>query len=229
MTTNPLCDHLLVGVSGSIHSLHIFSYLTRFRESIAGEIRVVMTQNARRMIQAETVELFTDEPVFTDAWDRSAAVTGAAHIQLTRWADLFVVVPATANILGKAANGVADDLLSTAILSSPRPVVFAPAMNPAMWASQAVRRNVRTLRADGHQVVDPEVGVSVTSGAWDLGLVPSPETLVRSLQHLRMKALKEEYWEDATREKPLTPAQKRLRQIVAASAANAAAPEQEKA
>jgi phosphopantothenoylcysteine synthetase/decarboxylase len=217
MTDSRLCPHLLIGVCGSIHCVHIHEYLLRFRESFAQEIRVILTASAERMVRPETLALYVDDRIFTDPWDRSALVDGAAHIQLTRWADLFLVLPATANILGKAANGIADDLLSTAIVSSPRPVVFAPAMNPTMWANAAVRRNVSTLRSDGHTVVEPEEAMSITSGDRDLGLAPSLDGLLPHLQHVRMKALKEAYWEEATRERAQNPAQRKLRALAAAT------------
>jgi phosphopantothenoylcysteine decarboxylase/phosphopantothenate--cysteine ligase len=178
-----------------------------------------MTASAERMVRPEVLRLYADDRIFGDLWDRSALVDGAAHIQLTRWADLFVVVPATANILGKAAHGIADDLLSTAIFSSPRPLVFAPATNPAMWASAAVRRNVATLREDGHTVVEPAAAMSITSGDHDLGLAPSPDRLLAHMQHVRMKALKEEYWEEATRERAMTPAQRKLRALASVTLA----------
>jgi phosphopantothenoylcysteine decarboxylase/phosphopantothenate--cysteine ligase len=212
------CDRLLIGISGSIHSLQIFDYLALFRHSFAASIRVVMTAGAARMVRPETVELFVDDRVFLDSWDRSAATTGAPHLGLTQWADLFVVVPATASILGKAAAGIADDLLSTCILSSPRPVVFAPAMNLAMWKSRAVQRNLQTLRADGHYIVDPGPGISIAAGESDQGLAPSPGILLRHLQHVRLKALQHDYWAEATSEKPLTPAQRKLRTIAARAA-----------
>jgi len=208
-----LCEHLLVGMCGSIHALTIHTYLTRLREELAGSIRIIMTPSARRMVQEETVRLYTDDRVFTDLWDRSDSIDRAPHIQLTRWADLFVVLPATANVLGKAAHGIADDLLSTAILSYSGTIVFAPAMNPAMWESKAVQRNVAILKTDGHYIVPPEPALSVTSGDWDLGLAPSPETLLPHLKHVRMKALKTEYWEEATRERPSTPAQRKLQAL----------------
>lgn len=215
MANERLCNTLLVGVSGSVHALELHAYLTRFRETLAPTIKIIMTASARRVVQQEAIALFVDDKVFADLWDRSPEVDRAPHIQLTRWADLFVVVPATANIIGKAAGGIADDLLSTAILSSPKPVVFAPAMNPAMWESRVVQRNIKLLQADGHYIVPPEPAVSVTSGEWDRGLTPTPETLVRHLRHVRMKELKEGYWEEATRDPPLTPAQRKIQALAA--------------
>lgn len=223
MSMERLCDKLLVGVTASIHSLQIHSYLMSFRESFAKEIKVIMTPSATRMVEPKTVELYTDDRVFVDPWDRSPSVNRAPHIQLTRWADLFAIVPATADILGKSANGIADDLLSTAILSSHKPVVFAPAMNPDMWNSKAVQRNLLTLKQDGHYIINPQEAVSVTSGEWDRGLTPDPETVLSHLQHVRMKELRGEYWDEATSTKPLTPAQKRIRELALAAKQKAAA------
>ena len=198
------CDRLLVGVSGSIHATQITEYLVAMRRQFAKEIKVILTESAARMIQPNTVELLTAAPVVTDIWGNGT--DRSPHIRLTQWAELFVVVPATANILGKAANGIADDLLSTAILASGQPVVFAPAMNPVMWASKAVQRNVDTLRADGHYVVDPVPARSLTTGKLDLGLTSTPRTLLPHLWHVHMRRLKAQYWTTATAEHARTPA-----------------------
>ena len=210
------CRHLLVGVSGSIHALDIHNYLYRFRELFAHTIKVIMTESAARMVDPKTVELYTDDRVFIDSWDRSPSVDKAPHIQLARWADLFVVVPATADILGKAAHGIATDLLSTTLLNYSRPIVFAPAMSTVMWQNKVVRRNAQTLKDDGHYIIDPEaVTVEVGSGDWGQGLGPSPDTVLRHLQHIRMRELRQEYWAEATAEPPMTPAQRKLQQLAA--------------
>jgi phosphopantothenoylcysteine decarboxylase / phosphopantothenate---cysteine ligase len=197
------CSRLLIGVSGSIHAIQIVEYLVKFRQQFAAEIKVIMTPAAAAMVAPNTIELLTDGPVLIDVWGTDEVKS--PHITLTQWAELFVVLPASANTIGKAANGIADNLLSTAILASPLPAVFAPAMNPAMWASAAVRRNVATLRADGHYVVEPGTGVSITTGRLSAGLVPSPATLLPHLWHVQLRRLKEAYWAEATAEAPRTP------------------------
>jgi phosphopantothenoylcysteine decarboxylase/phosphopantothenate--cysteine ligase len=208
-----MCERLLVGVSGSIHAVHTYAYLALFRESFAGRIKVVMTPNAARMVDPRTVELLADDRVFVDSWDHSSEVDRAAHIQLGRWADWFVIVPASANTIGKAAHGIADTLLSTVVCSYTKPIVFAPAMNPDMWQNHAVQRNVAALRADGHHVIEPEDALSVTSGEWDKGLTPTPELVTSNLKHLVMKQMRNEYWTEATSEPPLTPAQKKVQEM----------------
>lgn len=207
-----MCPNLLFGVSGSIHVLHLHEYLVAFRETFAEHIKVILTPSAARMVTTDVLELFSDDRVYTDLWDRSSD-TKSPHIQLTRTADLFVVIPATANIIGKAANGIADDLLSTAILAYPKTIVFGPAMNPTMWANKALQRNLETLYQDGHYIIPPTNGVSVTTGTWDRGLAPTPQDALLHAQHIRMKELRAEYWEEATRDKPRTPYVQKLLQL----------------
>lgn len=212
-----MCKNLLVGVTGSIHALDIHNYLRLFRESFAQHIKVVMTKSAVSIVDAKTVELFADDRVFIDLWDRSFSVNKAPHIQLTRWADLFVIVPATADIIGKAANGIADDLLSTAILASPAPVVFVPIMNPSMWQNKALQRNIRILQDDGHAIVQQDViNTAVGADIPEEAMGSTPESLLPHLKHIYMKRLRDGYWEEAIREKPMTPIEKKRQQIATA-------------
>jgi phosphopantothenoylcysteine synthetase/decarboxylase len=82
------------------------------------------------------------------------------HIELARWCEMFVVLPATANVIGQSANGLGSNLLTTTILASPKPVVFYPNVNDVMWSKAAVQRNVDTLRGDGHIVIEPELAIA---------------------------------------------------------------------
>ncbi|MBS2547769.1 hypothetical protein KGQ19_12920 [Catenulispora sp. NL8] len=200
------CEKLLIGVSGSIHCSQIGGYLAQIRREFAVSIRVIMTRTACDMVNPKTVELHTDSPVIADIW--GTPQSKSPHITATRWADLFVVLPASANILGKAAHGIADDVLSTAILASRGPIAFAPAMNPSMWESAAVQRNLQTLKEDGHYIIPPQEITSVTTGDYDSGLGPTPESLMPHLWHVLMKHTKDVYWEEATRTLPMTPAER---------------------
>ncbi len=167
-----------------------------------------MTENASKMINTKILELYTDDIVFTDFWDRSPSIDRIPHIQLPRWADLFVILPATADIIGKAANGIADDLLSTAIVAYNGPIVFVPAMNQNMWNSKAVQRNKKLLEEDGHCIVPPsEGGLALGTGERD-AVGPSIQSVLTHLKYVRMKQLRNAYWEDAIKEKPLTPMEK---------------------
>lgn len=204
MYSSQPCARLLVGVSGSINATQIVDYLVRIRREFAAEIRVIMTGTAARITPPHVVEQVIDLPVVTDLWETGHGK--APHVRLTSWAEVFVIVPATANIMAKAAAGIADEVLSTAILASPQPVVFAPAMNPVMWQAKAVRRNVAALRADGHYVIDPVPGVSLTTGQFDTGMVTAPNVLLQHLWHVQMRRLRAGYWAEATAASPATPA-----------------------
>jgi len=116
-------------------------------------VSVLMTEHATRFVGAVTFEALSGHPVYTSQYD-----TGMAHIEIKNSAALFAVVPATANAIGKFANGIADDLVSSTYLALQCPVVIAPAMNPGMLAHPAVRRNLEQLKNDGAIIIDPESG-----------------------------------------------------------------------
>jgi phosphopantothenoylcysteine synthetase/decarboxylase len=174
-------DRLLVGVSGSVAVLNLPSYLATLRAELAGEVRVIMTAAAASMLPPSTVALICDG-VFLDQEPNVEKRPG--HIELARWCEMFVVLPATANVIGQAANGLGSNLLTTTILASPKPVVFYPNVNDVMWSKAAVQRNVETLRRDGHIVVEPDVAIAyeVDSGETRESLViPETTRLVEQL------------------------------------------------
>lgn len=116
----------------------------------------MMTESAERFIGPATFAALSGRPVATSLFDCRFPL--GAHIELARWADLFLVAPATANLISKAALGMADDLLSTLMLSFDGPVFLAPAMNAEMWAKPSVQRNVQRLRDDGVKILGPNSG-----------------------------------------------------------------------
>lgn len=180
-------DRLLVGVSGSVAILNLPSYLAVLRAELAGEVRVIMTSHAARMLPPSTVALICDG-VFLD--QEPTADRRPGHIELARWGEMFVILPATANLIGQAANGLGSNLLTTTILASPEPVVFCPNVHPTMWNKAAVQRNVEMLRGDGHVVIEPEVATAyeVDSGETRDGLVvPEPSDLAQRLRELHRR------------------------------------------
>jgi phosphopantothenoylcysteine synthetase/decarboxylase len=180
-------ERLLVGVSGSVAVLSIPSYLATLRAELAAEIRVIMTAAAASMLPPSTVALICDG-VFVDEEPTPQKKPG--HIELARWCDMFVVLPASANVLGQAANGMAPNLLCTTILASPRPVVFCPNVHNVMWSKSAVQRNVETLREDGHVIVEPELALAyeVDSGEMrESRVIPEPERLVERLREIQRR------------------------------------------
>lgn len=177
-------DRLLVGVCGAAAILSLPSYLATLRAELAGEIRVIMTTAASSMLPPSTVALLCDG-VFVDEAPTPQKKPG--HVELTSWCDLFVVLPASANVLGLAANGIAPNLLATAILASPKPVVFCPNVSEEMWTKRALQRNVATLRDDGHIVIEPELAPAYevdTGEVRESRVVPEPDRLVGLLREV---------------------------------------------
>ncbi len=162
---------LLIGVTGGISAYKTAALVSRLVQAGAG-VSVVMTSAATRLVGPKTFEALTGRPVRTKTFGPGAH----PHIELAEGAELLCVAPATANILAKAAGGLADDLLSTVLLSFGGPVIMAPAMNDRMWQKPAVQRNVEQLRADGVVLVDPEVGY-LSCGTRGPGRMASPEKI----------------------------------------------------
>jgi len=149
-------SELIVGVTGGIAAYKTAALVSSLVQQGHG-VSVVMTRAARKFVGPATFRALTGRPVASEVFDRGRFPLGA-HIELAENADLMVVAPASANFLAKTACGLADDLLSTLVLSFDGPLVLAPAMNSAMWQKPAVQRNVATLRADGVHFVDPQAG-----------------------------------------------------------------------
>jgi phosphopantothenoylcysteine decarboxylase len=147
---------IIVGVSGGIAAFKTAALVSSLVQEGHG-VSVVMTRAARKFVGPTTFRALTGRAVAMDVFDRGQFPLGA-HIELAEKADLLCVAPASADLLAKAAHGLADDLLSTLLLSFEGPILFAPAMNSAMWAKTAVERNVATLRGDGYHFADPQEG-----------------------------------------------------------------------
>lgn len=147
---------ILLGVSGGVAAYKTAALASQLVQAGHG-VSVVMTSAAEEFIGAATFRALTGRPVATCAFPPDSHPLGP-HIELARAADLLCVAPATANLLAKAAHGMADDLLSTLLLSFQGPRLFAPAMNNEMWEKPAVQRNVAQLKDDGVQFVGPDEG-----------------------------------------------------------------------
>ncbi len=148
-------NELIIGVSGGI-AAYKTAYLVSSLVQDGHGVSVVMTRTARKFIGAATFRALTGRPVAIQPFDVHYPL--GAHIELADKASLLCIAPASANLLAKAATGLADDLLSTLLLSFTGPIVFAPAMNTAMWEKPSVQRNIETLRADGYHIIDPQTG-----------------------------------------------------------------------
>ena len=156
MSSNSKKPCVVLGVTGGI-AVYKACELLRLLQKRGIDVFVVMTQNACRFVAPLTFETLSGHPVAVDTFDRPQTWE-VEHIALAKRADLFLIAPATANIMGKMACGIADDMLSTTVMATRAPVLVAPAMNTGMWENAAVQQNVKTLRARGVEIVAPVSG-----------------------------------------------------------------------
>ncbi|SES30594.1 bifunctional phosphopantothenoylcysteine decarboxylase/phosphopantothenate--cysteine ligase CoaBC [Streptomyces qinglanensis] len=163
---------VVLGVSGGIAAYKACELARRLTES-GHDVQAVPTASALHFVGAATWSALTGHPVATEVWD---TVHEVPHVRTGQGADLVVVAPATADLLAKAAHGLADDLLTNTLLTARCPVVFAPAMHTEMWEHPATRENVATLRRRGALVVEPAVG-RLTGKDTGKGRLPDPEAL----------------------------------------------------
>ncbi len=161
---------ILYGVTGGIAAYKAAEY-ARNLTKLGATVVPVLSRNARQFISPLTFSALTGQRSHTDLFDISGAET-IPHVELARSADLFIILPATASIISKAANGLADDLISTLLLSYSGPVLFFPSMNPYMYRHAATQENLRTLGALGYGTVGPDVGETACGEVGQGRLVP---------------------------------------------------------
>ncbi|HWH21918.1 MAG TPA: bifunctional phosphopantothenoylcysteine decarboxylase/phosphopantothenate--cysteine ligase CoaBC [Allosphingosinicella sp.] len=170
---------ILLIVGGGI-AAYKSAELIRLIRKAGGEVTCVLTGGGAQFITAMTLAALSENKVYTNLWDLKDEVD-MGHIQLSRQADLIVVAPATADLLAKMAAGMADDLATTLLLATDKPVLAAPAMNVRMWQHEATRRNVEQLRRDGVRILDPDEG-EMACGEYGPGRLPEPEAILRAIQ-----------------------------------------------
>ena len=163
--------NIILGICGGI-AAYKCAELLRLLKKAGAAVRVMMTANARHFVGPLTFEALSGEKVCTDLFDPQADAA-MRHIDWAEQADAVIVAPATANILGKLAHGIADDALSTFLLAVTAPVVLCPSMNTNMYASEAVQRNLDILSKDGFRIVTPESG-ELACGTTGPGRLPEP-------------------------------------------------------
>ncbi|MFP4598295.1 MAG: bifunctional phosphopantothenoylcysteine decarboxylase/phosphopantothenate--cysteine ligase CoaBC [Persicimonas sp.] len=148
---------VLLGISGGIAAYKACEIVRAFKKR-GDAVRVVMTSGAQEFVRPLTLQILSENPVGTETFDATFEHE-IGHIDLARWADVVLLAPATANLIGRLAGGLANDLLTTVLLATEAPVVVAPAMNTQMWRHPLVQRNLDILRDEaGYAVVDPDAG-----------------------------------------------------------------------
>ena len=167
-------------IGGGIAAYKCLELIRRLRERGVG-VRCVMTKAAQQFVTPLSVGALSNEQVLTDLFDLNAE-REIGHIRLSREADLIVVAPATADLMAKMAGGHADDLATAVLMATNKPVLIAPAMNPAMWAHPATQRNLTLLRGDGIQVVGPNAGEMAERGEVGVGRMAEPAEILAAIE-----------------------------------------------
>jgi len=172
--------HVVVGVSGGI-AAYKSCYLVRRLTEAGARVDVVLTPGATEFVRPVTFEALSGRPVLTSLWEPDRAL---AHIRLGREADLLVVAPATAHLLARVAQGLADDLLTAILLARTCPVLLAPAMNDEMYAASPTRKNLELLRERGFALVGPERGALAEGPSERPGRMSEPDTILEHAERL---------------------------------------------
>ena len=180
---SPITNHpeILLGITGGIAAYKAADLCSKLMQAGA-RVTVIMTAAAEKFIGATTFEALTGRQVYRDLFTPKEHPIGE-HIGLARRGDLLVVAPASADYLAKAANGLADDLLSTLTLAATCPILVAPAMNTEMWSKPAVQRNVAQLRDDGYHIADPGSGW-LSCGQVGAGRMAEPAEILERIESL---------------------------------------------
>ena len=176
---------IVLGVTGSIAAYKIAN-LASMLVKLNADVHVIMTQNATHFITPMTFETLTNNKCIVDTFDRNFNFD-VKHVSLAKKGDLFLVAPCTANVIGKVALGICDDMLTTTIMATKAPVLFAPAMNSGMWENPILQDNLQKLQHYGYHIISPVVG-RLACGDTGSGKMPSEETL---LSHILLHLAKE--------------------------------------
>jgi phosphopantothenoylcysteine decarboxylase/phosphopantothenate--cysteine ligase len=171
--------NIVLGITGSIAAYKSLE-LIRLLKKDGADVKVVLTESGRNFVTPLSCQTLSGNEVYLDQFVLSKTIK---HLSLSEWADILVIAPATANIIGKAANGIADDLLSTTFLSFGKSVLFVPAMDTGMWDNKILQENVKTLRRIGYHVMDPSSG-SLASGKVGRGRFPAVTIIYRKILSL---------------------------------------------
>ncbi len=170
--------HVVIGVCGGIASYKVCDVVSALAQRGA-TVTVAMTKSARKFVGEVTFQALSGRPVLTSLWHSDTA-EAMRHISLTGEADLLLIAPTTANMLAKMAAGIADDVVSTLLVSATLPVMVAPSMNNRMWDNPVVQRNVKTVRELGHHIIGPCEGWLACRSV-GMGRMTPPDELINAV------------------------------------------------
>jgi len=174
---------VLLGITGGIAAYKSAELVRRLRDAGA-TVRVVMTPAACEFITPLTLQALSGQPVHLDLLD-PAAEAAMGHIELARWADVVLVAPASADFMARVAAGIADDLLSTLCLATQAPLLFAPAMNQAMWSNAATQQNLKTLASRGVRFAGPAEGAQACGDTGPGRMLEVPDLVSAATDRVR--------------------------------------------
>jgi phosphopantothenoylcysteine decarboxylase / phosphopantothenate---cysteine ligase len=181
---------ILLAVSGGIAAYKAAPVASKLYQS-GYEVKVILTESAQKFITPLTFQTLTRQAVYTDTFEEKEPAV-VSHIEIADWADLVLIAPATANVIGKLANGIADDMLSTTLLATKADVLIAPAMNVNMFNHPAVKKNMETLASFGWRFIEPNEGL-LACGWIGKGRLVEPEELIDAV-HMYFKEKKEDQY-----------------------------------
>lgn len=170
---------IVLGVTGSVAAYKMANVASMLVKR-GCEVHVIMTKNATNFINPIAFESLTNTKCLVDTFDRNFQFH-VAHISLTDKADAMLIAPASANIIGKIASGIADDMLSTTVMACAKPVIIAPAMNTKMYTNPILQDNLEKLRSFGYEIIEPATG-HLACGTTGAGKMPSEEVLIAHLE-----------------------------------------------
>ncbi len=168
--------HIIVGITGGIAAYKVADVVSRLKKQNAN-VEVIMTENATKFVSPLTFQTLSLNPVYVEMFNEPKNYD-VEHISLAERADMFLIAPATANIIGKIANGIADDLLTTTIMATKTKVLFAPAMNTNMYINPIVQGNIKFLKGLGYEFIDPGTGL-LACQTYGVGRMAEPKEIVK--------------------------------------------------
>jgi phosphopantothenoylcysteine synthetase/decarboxylase len=179
-------NNILLGVTGGIAAYKAVDLASKMTAAGAN-VKTIMTRNACRFVGPMSFEAVTGAQVYSSLW-RDSGDHKIGHIALAEWANIVVVAPASANIIGKAANGICDDLLSTVLctcwnLAKQGKAILAPAMNTNMWTNPAVQKNIETLKKMGYRLTGPAEG-RLACGTEGIGRMSEPKEILEAVEKI---------------------------------------------
>jgi phosphopantothenoylcysteine decarboxylase/phosphopantothenate--cysteine ligase len=175
---------ILIGISGGIAAYKTLSLIRLFVKN-GHQVKVIATQNALEFVTPLTIETLSNNALYADMFSTSAQ-REVQHISHAQWADIAIVAPATANIIGKLAHGIADDALSTTLLAVKKPLFIAPAMNCGMYSNAAVEENIKILKLRGIHIIEPKSGFLACNTEGN-GRMEEPETIFKLISDFFQK------------------------------------------